>query len=129
VVSEAPLTTCGAHHKSLIETLAVEISKCPRGGGGGAVPVPVGGVGELAAFARRSGQTWFLGVLNGPTERELKIPLTFLGTSKYQVLEARDKPENSAAIGMKKNVAVRGDSGTINLPARGGFVGRLTPAP
>src|SRR5262249_26046316 len=104
VVFNEPLLTYGAHPKSLLENPAVEIIKSIPSVWDETVALPVCEVGELAAFARRSGQTWFLGVLNGPTERELKIPLTFLGTSKYQVLEARDKPENSAAIGMKKNV-------------------------
>jgi alpha-glucosidase len=30
------------------------------------IVLPQSDIGELAAFARRSGRNWFVGVLNGP---------------------------------------------------------------
>jgi hypothetical protein len=37
-----------------------------------------GQIGKFAAIARRSGEDWFIGIVNGSDARELKIPLTFL---------------------------------------------------
>jgi alpha-glucosidase len=48
-------------------------------------------VGGLAAFARWSGDRWFVGVLNGPNARSLELGLGFLGKGKYRVTLARDK--------------------------------------
>ena len=35
-------------------------------------------------FARRRGDDWFLAVLNGPTARTIKVPLSFLTAAKYE---------------------------------------------
>ena len=45
--------------------------------------------GELAAFARRRGRTWFVSVLNGPAARTLKIDLGFLVGARYDALVVR----------------------------------------
>src|SRR5207247_1521015 len=55
-------------------------------------------IGEIAAFARRSGDRWFLAVLNGPTARTVRIPLSFLGTSRYCPLLVRDKLVEPVAV-------------------------------
>jgi alpha-glucosidase len=36
--------------------------------------------GEFAVIARRAGDRWFIGALNGPRSRYFKIPLDFLET-------------------------------------------------
>lgn len=41
------------------------------------VVLPSSRIGEVAAFARRSGKTWFLAVLNGQNEHSLQFPLSF----------------------------------------------------
>jgi alpha-glucosidase len=41
-----------------------------------------GVIGKFAAVARRSGQSWFLGVINNSEPRTLKLPLTFLDAAK-----------------------------------------------
>ncbi len=37
-----------------------------------------GRIGQYAVIARRSGDDWFLGAMNGPEPRELNVPLDFL---------------------------------------------------
>ena len=37
-----------------------------------------GDPGEFAVIARRAGDRWFIGALNGPRSREFYIPLDFL---------------------------------------------------
>ena len=48
------------------------------------VVLPSSRIGEVAAFARRSGKTWFLAVLNGQNEHSLQFPLSFLGDGWYE---------------------------------------------
>jgi alpha-glucosidase len=52
-----------------------------------------GEIGKYAAIARRSGEEWFIGVINDSQSRSLKLPLAFLGqTKKYEAhIYADDK--------------------------------------
>ena len=43
------------------------------------VVLPSSRIGEVAAFARRSGKIWFLAVLNGQNEHVLTIPFVVFG--------------------------------------------------
>ena len=82
-------------------------------------------IGELAAFARRSGSTWFLVVLNGTTAKTLRIPLGFLGLRGYEALLARDDPSDAASVKIEKTRAAARDVLVVELRAGGGFIGRF----
>ena len=86
---------------------------------------PQSEIGELAAFARRSGSTWFLAIMNGSTAKTIRIPLAFLGGGKYQAALARDRKDEAAAVTIENISASRNDSLTIELRDGGGFVGRF----
>ena len=81
-------------------------------------------MGEIVAFARRKGDTWWVGVMNGATAREVKIPLDFLkhaapGTLVY------DDPKVDAAVNLREQGVLPTDVLTIPLRPAGGFVARL----
>jgi alpha-glucosidase len=92
------------------------------------IVLPPSAIGEVAAFARRSGRSWFLAVLNGPAERTLRVPLSFLAGGPHDALVVRDVAENAAAVTVERAVLTHRDSVQIALRAGGGFVARLTPA-
>jgi len=46
--------------------------------------LPCIGIGDVVAFARRKGKTWWVGVMNGGKEREVKITLGFLTKKQKQ---------------------------------------------
>jgi len=69
---------------------------------------------------------WFVGVLNGPTARTLKINLSFLAGSGYDALIVRDKIDDPAAVVVEKSDKP-GASLTVDMRASGGAVVRLTP--
>lgn len=53
--------------------------------------VPLEGrIGEYVAVARRSGDTWYVGVLNGDTPRELRLDMSFLGEGRYSIRSHAD---------------------------------------
>ena len=89
------------------------------------IVLPESGIGELAAFARRRGDTWFVGVLNGPVARTLKINLGFLAGDRYDALVVRDKLDDPAAVAVERFSAPQ--VLTVDLRAAGGFVARFTP--
>src|SRR5262249_49150520 len=89
------------------------------------VVLPPSEIGEVAVFARRSGNTWFLAVMNGPAARAVHVPLSFLGEGEYRALLVRDSQE-SAAGGKEEKVVTCGDTLAIDLREGGGFIARFS---
>lgn len=81
-------------------------------------------IGEVVAYARRKGDTWWIGVMNGATEREIKIPLDFLKKQTQATLIYDDKLTNTS-IDRREQTVRPGDTLTIKLVPGGGFVARL----
>jgi len=121
----SPLLVYGAHPKNILANPAVDIIKSIPSVWDETIALPQSEIGELAAFARRSGSTWFLAIMNGATKRTVKIRLAFLGRSKYQATLARDWKDEAAAITIGNASVGRNDSLTIELRAGGGFIGRF----
>src|SRR5215468_2076727 len=122
----SPLLIYGAHPKSILDNPAVEIIKSIPSVWDETIALPQSEIGELAAFARRSGATWFLAIMNGPTARTIKIPLTFLGAGKYQGILARDQQDEAATVKIENVTLSQNDSLTIELRAGGGFIARFS---
>lgn len=81
-------------------------------------------IGEVVAFARRKGDTWWIGVINGATEREIKIPLDFLKKQTQATLIYDDKLVHTR-IDRREQLLMPNDVLTIKLIQGGGFVARL----
>jgi len=86
--------------------------------------LPCTSIGEVVAYARRKGDSWWVGVMNGATEREIKIPLDFLKKSSRATLIYDDKLTN-AGIDRQEKVVSPKDTLTLKLVPGGGFVARL----
>jgi len=55
------------------------------------IVLPISQIGQVAGYARRQGDVWFVGIVNGPQqERTVKVDLSFLGRGKYQATMIRD---------------------------------------
>jgi alpha-glucosidase len=81
-------------------------------------------IGEVVAYARRKGETWWIGVMNGATEREIKISLDFLKKETKATLIYDDKAINTS-IDRREQTLLPNDTLTIKLIPGGGFVARL----
>lgn len=79
--------------------------------------------GKVVAEARRSGQQWFVAVMNGADATSIEIPLDFLGTGTWKSSQLRDTKDKADAWDRKDGNITRADHITVNLPPRGGFVG------
>jgi alpha-glucosidase len=122
----SPLLVYGAHPKSMLENPAVEIIRSIPSVWDETIALPVSEIGEIAAFARRRGNIWFLAVMNGLTAKTVKIPLTFLGGAKYQAMLVRDQQEDAASVKIEKSILSRNDTLAIELRSGGGFIGRFS---
>lgn len=122
----APLTILAANPKSILENPAVDVIKAIPATWDETIVLPDSRIGEIAAFARRKGDRWFIAVMNGPQARKLKVDLNFLGSGDYEAKMVRDDMENAAAEKIESSTVTRKDSVQINLRAGGGFVSMIT---
>jgi alpha-glucosidase len=122
----SPLLTFGAHPKTILEHPAVEMIKSIPSVWDETRVLAPGEIGELAVFARRRGDRWFLAVANGDAPRALRIPLDFLGSREYSALTVADVATEPATVDVAACRARSGDIMTIELRAGGGFVARFT---
>ena len=123
----SPLLVYGANPKSLLENPALDLIKALPSTWDETIVLPGSAIGEVAAFARRKGDEWFVAVLNGPEPRTLRVDLKFLAPGTYNGLLVRDDPDNAASERIERSTLTRQGSLVINLRAGGGFIGRLAP--
>lgn len=89
--------------------------------------LPGSEIGQLAAFARRNKDQWFVGVINNTIPRREMIALSFLGKGDSNLIELADDPDrNDAFVRSERKVSSKG---ALVLPLRkdGGYVAWLTP--
>ncbi len=121
----SPLLVYGANPKTLLENSAVDLIKALPSTWDETIVLPGSAIGEVAAFARRKGDAWFVAVLNGPEARTLRVDLKFLGPGTYSSMLVRDDPDNAAAERIERLILTRQGSLILSLRAGGGFIGRL----
>jgi alpha-glucosidase len=127
VVFTSPVMIYGANPARVLENPARDLIRTIPSVWDETVVLPASAIGELAAFARRTGDRWFVGVLNGPSAQRLDLRLGFLGKGKYRATLARDKCEDGAALELEERQATRDDALPLSLGAGGGFVARFSP--
>ena len=119
----SPLLVYGGHPASLLSNPAVEMIKAIPSVWDETRVLPPSEVGELALFARRSGDTWFIAAMNGPTERTVRVDLSFLPRRSYRALIVSDSAEDAAAVQVETRDVAR--SLDVVMRSGGGFIARL----
>jgi alpha-glucosidase len=125
LILQAPLLVFGAHPANILANPAVEVIKSIPSFWDETVVLPISDIGQLAAFARRKGDTWFLAVTNGINARTVRVDLSFLGQGTYISTLIRDTCE-PAAVRTEHLTLARSDALYIDLRSGGGFVGRFS---
>ncbi len=92
------------------------------------VVLPGSVVGQTAAFARRTGNDWFVGAVNGATATTLTVNLSFLTAGVAYTLDefADSSTTNAGWVRTRTSVTSTG-SFSANLRATGGMVAHLVP--
>jgi alpha-glucosidase len=134
VILQSPLLVYAAHPVNMLANPTADMLQSIPSYWDETVVLPVSAIREVAAFARRSGDTWFLAITNGPTARNLRIDLSaFLGRGaqqqsgrggSYHATLIRDAGE-AAAVKIEHLTLAAGDSLSVDLRSGGGFVARL----
>ncbi len=78
--------------------------------------------GRIVAEARRSGNEWFVAVINGGEATSLEIPLGFLGKGKWNAIRLYDSKDKPDAWDRQDTSITNGEHLQLNLSPRGGFV-------
>lgn len=92
--------------------------------------VPNGQPGEYITIARRHGKEWFVGAMTNWDERNLEIPLTFLGEGNFVAEVYRDAtdanvhPKNTA---IEQTSVTRASTLKLHLAPGGGAAVRIRP--
>jgi alpha-glucosidase len=89
------------------------------------IVLPGSEIGQMAVFARRHGDEWFIGVISGPTPRRETITLRFLGRGNYRLVELADSPDRDDAFARSERTVTRNDVLTLPLRRDGGYVAWL----
>jgi alpha-glucosidase len=125
-VFDSPLLTYGAQPAAILKNPGVEMMKSIPSVWDETIVLPVSEIGEIAAFARRSGDKWFLAIVNGPKARTVNIPLSFLGEGECRALVLRDKKDDAAALQVEERNVKGNEPLAIELSSGGGFIARFT---
>jgi alpha-glucosidase len=125
VVFTSPLMIYGAHPKNILENPAADLIKTIPSIWDETIVLPPSEIGELAIFARRRRDDWFVGIMNGETARSIRLELSFLGRGTYQAMLVRDQQDDPAAVKIESAGASRKDVLPIEMRVGGGFVARF----
>lgn len=123
-VFEAPFTMlCDSPSKYMKEEECTEfIAKMPTCWD--ETKVLCGVMGEYCAIARRSGETWYVGVLNNWDSRDLELDLSFIGSKNLTVWADGLNAEHNAKDYCVKTVEIPSDGKVkLHLASGGGWTG------
>ena len=82
--------------------------------------VPAGAPGQGVAVARRSGDTWYVGVLGTNNGGDMQVPLTFLTNEKYDATMYRDADDDPNHLNKETHPITKTDTLTIHMSPGGG---------
>lgn len=124
-ILSTPLLTYSANPEKLLASPAVNMIKSIPSVWDETIVLPGSEIGELAAFARRKGESWFICIMNGTEARNVKIDLNFLKGGTYKATEVKDVVGDP--LGMNITQADLKSDGVLqlDLAAGGGYIAEL----
>ncbi len=134
ILLQAPLLVFAAHPANILANPMVDVIKQIPSTWDETVVLPISEIGDVAAFARRKGDTWFLAVNNGPYAKTVRVDLSFLAPAgsvegrrgeTFIATLLRDTGE-AAAVKIDHRTVSAGDSLFADLRSGGGFVAMFT---
>lgn len=87
--------------------------------------LPESSIGELAAIARRSNNTWYLSVLNGEKAYAGELNMDFLPKGTYHMTIASDDKKDYKKIVIDKRKIKAGQRLKVNLLPGGGYLAKI----
>jgi alpha-glucosidase len=127
IVFTSPFLCYADHPTNYLNNAALDVLKAIPSTWDETIVLPGSEIGKCAAFARRSGKQWFIGVMNGADSTTLDCWLDFLGRGKFQMIQLGDAPDRTDAWQREEKVVTRSDKLKLSLRPSGGAVIELKP--
>ncbi|HZK92888.1 MAG TPA: glycoside hydrolase family 97 protein [Prolixibacteraceae bacterium] len=92
------------------------------------IKVPYAVVNESVIVARRKNKDWYVGSINNSKERQLTLPLTFLGEGKYMMeiyTDSSDVDVNPNHLIKQSRLVIKSDVIDLSLASNGGAAMRF----
>ena len=125
IIFSAPFLCFGDYPKNYLESPALEVVKALEPVYDETVILPGSEIGECIAVAKRKGSRWFIAIENGAQDRNLEIPLSFLGSGKWSMKKFADREGTDLGFDISECVVVPSGKLKLSLRAKGGFVAWL----
>lgn len=124
IVYTSPFFCFSGPPAGYLESEALELMKALPAEWDETIVLPGSSIGEIAAFARRKGDEWYIGVINGNSAR-LDIDLKFLAKGLYSIEEFadnHDKPDGwlRKASDVSPNTVLN-----VSMSRDGGYVAHI----
>ena len=124
IVFLSPITHFSDHYSYYLDSPFCDLLKAVPTVWDETLVLPSTVLGDVVAYARRKGNEWWIGVMNGDKAREIEIPLDFLKKQKNAVLLFDDENELASVVREDRKVSKK-EVLKVKLRAGGGFVGRF----
>jgi alpha-glucosidase len=128
IVFTSPFLCYADHPTNYLNNPAVDVMKAIPATWDETVVLPGSEIGKCAAFARRKGKDWFVGVINGGAETKLDFALDFLPRGKYHMIKLGDAQDRADAWLRVEGDVQRKDRVNLDLRSGGGCVIQLKPS-
>lgn len=126
IVFTSPFLCYADHPRNYIENPAKDVLCAIPSTWDETIVLPGSEIGQCAAFARRKGPIWFIGVINGPAVTKLDLPLSFLGDGSFQMTSLEDHPSRDDGWNRQEKPVKASDRVKLSIRPAGGFVARIT---
>jgi alpha-glucosidase len=126
IVFTSPFLCYADHPENYLKNPAINIVKAIPSTWDETIVLQDSELGKCAAFARRSGDTWFVGIINGDERKNIDIPLSFLPAGTYTMTACEDDPDRDDGIIQHVSTVSQSDSVKLAIRPKGGFVAKLT---
>lgn len=127
VVFTSPFLCYADRPENYLKNPAVDVLKAIPSTWDETVVLPGSEIGACAAFARRKGADWFIGVMNGSAPTTLDLPLEFLGRGRYRMIRLGDADDRDDAWQREEKTVKRDEKLHLVLRPGGGCVVELKP--
>jgi len=124
-ILSAPLLTYAANPDTMLMNPAVNIIRSIPATWDETIVLPPSEIGEVAVYARRKGESWFVAVMNGTAPKKIRVPLGFL-KGNYRAEIAKDGAANDALVVIEQKKYSANDDLELDLVSGGGFIARFT---
>jgi alpha-glucosidase len=125
VIFTSPVQHFADDPKYYVESPGKELLKTMPAVWDETIVLPGSKIGEVAAYARRKGNIWYVAVVNADAARDFSVKLSFLGNGEWNLVGFSDNPDKEDDMIRADKKLSNKDSLEFRLRPGGGFIARL----